>query len=885
MSDDGAATSLLMQDPALLKALCDFVQGLNGTIVNIKRYPAGSSIVNMALERCLAAVDTVFGATASFTLTESERRLLVNSSPFNDKIQTAAYMKTFIDSMIARDVRSLTFNRGLTEDELLSFLHVFGEKPEDIKAVGPLDEQLKGKGVKNIIPDEKVFVALTKGQGVADQARLEALAQMGGGNVNPADVTDGTVLNFVVSRLASDKLNLTEAQLNQLKKEIDYDKLQDAQHIDFDKIGAAITAAMEQWIVAAEEEESGVRGAGGSGSGGGAASMGELVASGPKLDIEGADAQPQKTIEAEHHSSTESDSELEERVKKVVATFEEMSRVIVQFKNPEIRAKLLNDFLKVVTNFKELTLARILETRIQTAEGIDLKSQILERISSQKKSAVLDVMIRKYHRIIDGMSADDFSINIEEIAESETVLKQVLRVAREQERAQLADRAQRALSMARVITKEGKSESSLLILKMKRLFSKKPEFFLSDEFLDHFYEVAGRLLEHKRVDILRRVLERVASNFQNPDRDIQLATVNAFVRVNQSFIMLKRTDLINDTIALLTRQLKQEPEAVVYARILATMVADFSRLVTLGDFQLASNLLRFLTRLHQETTNENFKKFLEQAIRTLINDEQSLERMLTVIRNGDEKAMDLAAQLVQRYSPTIAVPGVLEILKVSDDMRVRKRCISILTRFGSEAVDPLVAQVKTSNPWFITRNAIGILGDINDSSTIPAIVPHLRNPDERVRMVAVGALTRMGGEEAIDAILASYDEQPEAIKLSILHQLGKTKAARAATKISETLNELQITPQTERYAVELITALGRVGDASSAKSILPILKKGGFRGLFAKESEALVHACLVALGEIGDASAVEGVKKYVEHDSPRISKAAQESLRSLMQGA
>ena len=46
-----------------------------------------------------------------------------------------------------------------------------------------------------------------------------------------------------------------------------------------------------------------------------------------------------------------------------------------------------------------------------------------------------------------------------------------------------------------------------------------------------------------------------------------------------------------------------------------------------------------------------------------------------------------------------------------------------------------------------------------------------------------------------------------------------------------------------------------------------------------------MHACLVALGEIGDASAVEGVKKYVEHDSPRISKAAQESLRSLMQGA
>lgn len=828
----------------LLNALCEFIQAFGGTLINIKRYPEGSTIVTMALDRCRQNSDLIFQQVESFTLTESERRILVDNEPLGEKIQDRAYMRTFVDSMIARGIRSITFRREMSPAELLAFLKVMGEKPEELRRRGPLDQQLQGANVENIVLDEKVFVALIKGQTVADIADLEKLEALGKGQLDPSQVKDGLFLSYLLSKIPVQSLNVSEERIEELKEKIGYATAKNADDLDFAHIGSAIAQSLEEWTGADKVPEAG-------------------------------------TPESESKESRRAQRYANEQVEKIVSSFEEISNSILNFKQPAVRAKLLNDFLRVVLGFKELTLAKVLSSRLAASEDIDLKAQILQNLSHKKRSAVIDHLLQRYQRVFDGLRGEDFAIDPAEVSESEDALKKIFVLAKRADRADLAEKAQRAIGLARVITKETASPGGILILKMKRLFSRPPAFLTADDFLDDFGEFAKILCDSNRVDLVRKVLERVASNFAAEDQAARLATVQAFVRINQDLLDLRRTDLVGDVYLLLSKQMKMEKEMVVFARILASIVADFQKVMSEGDYALAHNILRLLGRSRDEAEGVAARQIFDQAIAKLTAANLMTDAMFDAMESEDERESETAIRLLMSFPAADVINRVLTRLSASEDRRVRKKCLSFVTRYGENAREIVTARIRPEHPWYFNRNLLTLLGDIGDETSVAAITPFLRHEDDRLRKAAIGTLTRIGGPEVGRVLAEAFDDQPVEVQATLVSLLAKEKTPHAVPKFVARLKDKAFADTNEALAIAMIHALGEIGDRSAAETLQGFLKRGGLMGMFAKQNDAIVAACISALGRLGDASTKDQIRRFAHHSNPDVAKAAQQSIRLL----
>ena len=201
--------------------ILDAIQSMGGTIVNIKRYPPGSSIIKMALEKGLKSFEAIFAEHNSFTVSENERQLLINDELMPEKVQVRGYVAKFVQSMVERNIRSFSFKKGLTDDELTRFIELLGQRPEDLKEQGDLPALLTAANVTHVTVDEKVFVALTKGQTVADIAELEQLAKTRDGSVTADNFKEGVFVQYLLSKLPIGELNISDQKVNELKQQID----------------------------------------------------------------------------------------------------------------------------------------------------------------------------------------------------------------------------------------------------------------------------------------------------------------------------------------------------------------------------------------------------------------------------------------------------------------------------------------------------------------------------------------------------------------------------------------------------------------------------------------------------------------------------------------
>ena len=848
MAEDRQTESSGISSEQLIEAVCDFIQGIGGTIINIRRYPTGSSIITMAIDRCMTALEVVFKEKYSFTISENDRILLLDSEPFRDKIQQRAYMTSFLESITARGIRSLTFKKTLSKDEIIEFVQLLSEKPDVLRQRGKLEDQLKEANVTSIGLDEKVFVTLSKDQGIADKNELEKLSKLDPGKLPAEGVRSGLLVQSLVSKLPLDKMNLSPEKLEEFKKDVDYEKLKDAQNLDPDAAGAMIAKAMEKMAdLDSFDEESAAR------------NVDEV---------------------------TKEEEEVDERVAQIADTFKDMSKTILDFKQPEIRAKLLGDMMGIITNFKSAALSRILTAQMGEESDLSVKDQILRQITMKKKSTIVDMLFKKYHRLAEGLNTRDFELHTDEITEGEFVLKKLLKQAKAVEDRELSERVRKALGIARMVSQEGKSPQALLVLKLKRIFAKGPRHFIKDELINNFPDLTKRLMEVGRADVVRNVIDKMASNFNNEDTEIRLQTVEAFVRICQDLIEMDRPEMLNEAYGRLVKQLRRETDQAIFTRILATLASDYEKVLNLRDYMLALNILKAIRRYKDECTDETRKQLLQAAVDKLSSDQDILIRLLESFKTEGERNTQSISKLLKQFPNDKVLRYTFVMLKENDDMSIRKKCIKFLGGYGMEAVEALLNQIQPENPWYYNRNIINLLGDAADAGVATRLLPYLKDKDERVRKATISALAKFGDEATEQALTEQFDDQPEGIQKMLLQHFGQVKSKPAVDKLISILEKPGAFRRDDDFVVSIIQALGRIGDAKAATVISAQLKKsGGIRGLFQKTSDAVIEASIGALGRIGDASYADLVKKYIKHENPDISRTAKDSFDRLSEAA
>jgi hypothetical protein len=542
---------------------------------------------------------------------------------------------------------------------------------------------------------------------------------------------------------------------------------------------------------------------------------------------------------------------------------------------------MLGNFLKIVTNFKAATLAQLLSTRIAAGvEGeIDLKTEILASLSTKKKSAIVDLFVNRYRRMFDGLNPADFEFNPLMIEETERILARIQGTTQEKE---LIEKTRRAMNMAHTIQQEATDPEKLLILKVRRLITKDPAYFLEDSVQTHLPDLIVRLLDMDRPDVAKKLLEKVFANLSNPDPAQRLKIAGAVVRISQELLDVGNSSFHGQIYNQTLRAFRQEKERSIYAAFLATLVSDLDQLVNAGNLPLVKQVFKSVNSLMVAETDAIKKQFLAMCEKKIAEHHGVFRYLVERFTDDDDLQSVEAMRILLQLDEERVAPVLFRLLQQSEEMRVRKRVMQALTHFD-RPIGPLVReQLQRSDlPWYYLRNLILLAGDLKALECVPDVGKNLSHEHPQVQKTALSTLLKLGGEEA-NLILAAALPRLDAASQRMLYVYFGTARSGAAIELMLGKLEPGLPDRDEGLALDLITAVGRIGLPAAAPVIKKIIRPGGLGRLFGgKVNEKILLASIKALGEIGGAEAKEVIGKFTRHAKPEVAKAAQVALQNI----
>jgi hypothetical protein len=183
----------------LSKDAVSILTALHASLVNYHLYPPSSDIVVSSVDKALEEIQQAIERWGSITFSDVEGKLLINDFKPEDREQAKANVVSFLKDISLWDIRSITFNAELREDDFRAFMEIFSRKRADKTIQERLQELLGEAGVRGIQVDEKIYVSLTKDQ---DLERLKGGGTGGGGHDEPVDMfKDEVFVRYLTGRI------------------------------------------------------------------------------------------------------------------------------------------------------------------------------------------------------------------------------------------------------------------------------------------------------------------------------------------------------------------------------------------------------------------------------------------------------------------------------------------------------------------------------------------------------------------------------------------------------------------------------------------------------------------------------------------------------------
>jgi HEAT repeat protein len=154
----------------------------------------------------------------------------------------------------------------------------------------------------------------------------------------------------------------------------------------------------------------------------------------------------------------------------------------------------------------------------------------------------------------------------------------------------------------------------------------------------------------------------------------------------------------------------------------------------------------------------------------------------------------------------------------SDDIAIYLKARMALIQMGS-VIMPRLAETMLTRPDRLGWRVALVLAEMADEAVIPAFIQALQSPSSLVRQAAAQGLGQYQDRRVIATLINALSDPDPMVQTWVVESLSKLEARAAAKPL---LALLQRTDSTALQAV-IISALGRMGDASAAAALTPFL--------------------------------------------------------------
>jgi HEAT repeat protein len=227
-----------------------------------------------------------------------------------------------------------------------------------------------------------------------------------------------------------------------------------------------------------------------------------------------------------------------------------------------------------------------------------------------------------------------------------------------------------------------------------------------------------------------------------------------------------------------------------------------------------------------------------------------------------------------------AILALMNRLTEEEDAQARRHLGEALIHQGDEAL-PVLFEALSDRRWYVTRNAIAILGRIRNPQAAVHIRLYLGHKDLRVRREVVRALTRIGGTIAVKSLLQLVETRDKELCFQAFLALGIMKNPEAVPTLVKFLQAPDMLMKRVELKKGAIRALGAIGSPEATPCLEQLLIKRRLwqRGRY----NTLRSYAALALGQIGSASSVAILQAAMDDRSKKVVRAASQALRLIQE--
>jgi hypothetical protein len=429
----------------------------------------------------------------------------------------------------------------------------------------------------------------------------------------------------------------------------------------------------------------------------------------------------------------------------------------------------------------------------------------------------------------------------------------------------------------------------------------------SQAVLDELIGMVGRLGKEK-VDFERFMflLERV---MDSQEEKIRLYAVEKLFSNLHSENGEGRRLSVSALREILSRSIsdKMQVEFVYYREKLGSMIGDpllpadilkdagelikmlFLEMIRRKEFDEARGMLsEYGARLSPDVSYPDEVREVARGFLSEVSDKATLSLLIGQLGEGRSVQNTKVVEEILESLDKEKVAQELSEIFTADDRATRMSSLRILSRLGQSSVSVLsgllsnlsafsreeAAQILAEDHWYKVRNAIYVLGNIPDGSSVEALVKLRADPDERVKLEAIRALEKIGIEESVDALVTFLKDTDDQVRRNAITSLSTLGNGRCLNPLVDHFHH------NRKDKVPALTAIGKIGGAGVTELILRSLleEEPGMRHLSNREKEEIKIAALNVLEKIGSVSSspaeitrvTSGIEKLVRQSKKGI---------------
>jgi len=266
-----------------------------------------------------------------------------------------------------------------------------------------------------------------------------------------------------------------------------------------------------------------------------------------------------------------------------------------------------------------------------------------------------------------------------------------------------------------------------------------------------------------------------------------------------------------------------------------------------------------------------------QAVRDLLTRLASPTNMATLAEMLHQRDVLVPVHQLHSLLSLMGRPAaeyLVACLEVEEDKSRRQHILAGIRAIGRNAVPPL-REALASPQWFMVRNAVVLLGEIDHKAAFEDVALALGHRDSRVRRAAIQASAQLGDTEEASGVIADLLLKAEpGTQLDCLATLGELKSPRAVAPIAELLQGAKgTTDEAMRIRLRAVEVLGLIASPEAIEPLQELFKKKGFLG--GRESTAMRLAAARSLAAIPAREAREAIALVMDQEP-------QEDVRSVL---